>query len=103
MIVIAGWSGRDSRSRIVAEFSERRRGMATARSANGKTVALVAALLVPAAVALPGSALAFGPLGHRVAGLLAERGLCAAARDEVAVLRGGGSLPQLRRLAHTNR
>ena len=37
------------------------------------------------------SALAFGPLAHRIAGLLAEPELCAAARSELAAL-GGDSL-----------
>ena len=40
------------------------------------------------------TALAFGPLAHRIAGLLAEPELCAAARTQVAVL-GGESLAEL--------
>src|SRR5262245_42581698 len=46
---------------------------------------LVAICAVLAALA-PRTALAFGPLAHRVAGLLAEPKLCAAARSEVASL-----------------
>jgi hypothetical protein len=40
------------------------------------------------------TALAFGPLAHRIAGLLAEPELCSAARTEVAAL-GGESLADL--------
>jgi hypothetical protein len=61
------------------------------------------ALLGVAAIALPGDALAFGPLGHRVAGLLAEPGLCPAARGEVAELGGGESLAELGLWADTIR
>ncbi|HVS23268.1 MAG TPA: endonuclease, partial [Gammaproteobacteria bacterium] len=50
---------------------------------------LVASLLVAATAGLPVEVLAFGGLGHRVAGLLAERELCPAARTEVAELADG--------------
>jgi hypothetical protein len=46
------------------------------------------------AVCYARTALAFGPLAHRIAGLLAERELCAEARTEVAAL-GGESLADL--------
>jgi hypothetical protein len=50
-----------------------------------------------------GIAHAFGPLGHRVAGLLAERALCPAARTEVESLGGGESLAELGLWADTIR
>jgi hypothetical protein len=43
----------------------------------------------------PPRATAFGPDGHRIAGLLAERRLCAAARTEIAALAGDTSLAEL--------
>jgi hypothetical protein len=78
--------------------------MATARSATNQTaLACVVALLGVAGVSLSGSALAFGPLGHRIAGLLAERELCPAARSEVASLGDGASLAELGLWADTIR
>jgi hypothetical protein len=47
------------------------------------------------AAAPAGTALAFGPLAHRIAGLLAEPRLCAAARAEIAALGDGESLADL--------
>jgi hypothetical protein len=72
--------------------------MATARSATNQTaLACVVALLGVAGVSLSGSALAFGPLGHRIAGLLAERELCPAARSRLSATarrsRSSGSGP----------
>lgn len=51
--------------------------------------------LVLACGALPSVAFAFGPDGHRIAGLLAEPRLCASARAEVAALAGGETLAEL--------
>lgn len=65
--------------------------------------ALITALLGAVAVALPSPALAWGPLGHRVAGLLAERELCPAARSEVMTLGGGEPLAELGLWADTIR
>ena len=59
------------------------------------TAALAAALLGAAAAVLPAEVLAFGGLGHRTAGLLAEQELCPAARSEVADLGDGKSLGEL--------
>jgi S1/P1 Nuclease len=52
-------------------------------------VAGAAALLVPLL------ARAYGPEGHLIAGIAAERSLCAAAREQVAVLGGGDRLGEL--------
>jgi hypothetical protein len=60
-------------------------------------------LLGAAAAVLPAEVLAFGALGHRAAGLLAERKLCPAARTEVADLGGGQSLADLGPWADTIR
>jgi hypothetical protein len=57
--------------------------------------ALLLALLGAAVLVPPRAAQAFGPLGHRIAGLLAQPALCPAARDEVAALGGGESLAEL--------
>ena len=76
---------------------------ATNQTANQNAAAFVAALLGAIGIALPGSAGAFGPLGHRVAGLLAERELCPAARTEVESLGGGESLAELGLWADTIR
>src|SRR5262245_40601975 len=54
------------------------------------------------AVSYARAALAFGPLVHRIAGLLAEPELCAAARTEVAAL-GRASLADLGLWADTIR
>ena len=54
----------------------------------------IVGLSVLLAVCCPRAAHAFGPLAHRIAGLLAERELCAAARTEVAAL-GDESLADL--------
>jgi nuclease S1 len=56
---------------------------------------LLLLLAVCGVAMLPSVASAFGPLGHRVAGLLAERGLCGAARAEIEALAGGESLADL--------
>lgn len=56
---------------------------------------LIRVLLVLACGALPSTALAFGPDGHRIAGLLAEPRLCAAARAEVAAIGAGATLAEL--------
>ncbi len=56
---------------------------------------LIAFLAALACAAAPGAAGAFGPEGHRIAGLLAEPRLGAAARAEVAALGGGQSLAEL--------
>lgn len=70
--------------------------MAVTRPARNRTAAaLVAALLGAAAAVAPAEVLAFGGFGHRVAGLLAERELCPAARSEVAELSDGQSLGEL--------
>jgi len=58
-------------------------------------VRLLVALLGTASAATPSTASAFGPLGHRIAGMLAQPALCAAARDEVAQLGDGESLAEL--------
>lgn len=65
--------------------------------------ALLVASIGAAALAGPRGASAFGPLGHRIAGLLAQPELCAAARDEVAALGGGESLAELGLWADTIR
>ena len=78
--------------------------MSTVRSAtNRNAAALVAALLGAAAAVLPVEVLAFGGLGHRVAGVLAERELCPDARSEVAALGDGQSLAELGLWADTIR
>lgn len=59
--------------------------------------------LVVAAVAAPRAASAFGPIGHRIAGLLAEPALCRAARAEIAELGAGESLAELGLWADTIR
>ena len=70
--------------------------MAKARStASRHTGALAAALLGAATAVVPAQVLAFGGAGHRVAGMLAERELCPAARSEVAALSDGQSLAEL--------
>ena len=51
--------------------------------------------LVFVAAAAPTPAAAFGPAGHRIAGLLAEPALCPAARREVEALGRGESLAEL--------
>jgi hypothetical protein len=56
---------------------------------------LITVFAALACCAAPGAAGAFGPDGHRIAGLLAEPRLCAAARAEVAVIGGGQSLAEL--------
>lgn len=73
------------------------------RPARNRTTALAAALLGAAAVVLPAQVLAFGGLGHRTAGLLAEQELCPAARSEVADLGDGKSLGELGLWADTIR
>ncbi len=60
-------------------------------------------LLGATAAVLPADVLAFGALGHRTAGLLAERRLCSAARSEVADLGDGQSLGDLGPWADTIR
>jgi hypothetical protein len=60
---------------------------------NGRNNAALVVLLGAALV--PRVAGAFGPLGHRIAGTLAEPALCAAARAEVETLGGGESLAEL--------
>ncbi len=57
--------------------------------------ALVLASIGAAALTPPRAASAFGPLGHRIAGLLAHPALCAAARTEVAALGGRESLAEI--------
>ena len=47
------------------------------------------------AISAAGPALAWGPVGHRIAGDLAEQRLCPAARDNVKSLGGGESLAEL--------
>jgi hypothetical protein len=59
--------------------------------------------LICGAFAVPRAAGAFGPLGHRIAGLLAEPALCASAREEIAALGGGESLAELGLWADTIR
>jgi hypothetical protein len=59
--------------------------------------------LVFSAVAAPHTARAFGPLGHRIAGLLAEPALCSVALDEIAELGAGQSLAELGLWADTIR
>ena len=71
--------------------------------ANGTASALVAVLFGLGATVTSGRALAWGPLGHRIAGLLAERELCPAARTEVESLGGGESLAELGLWADTIR
>jgi hypothetical protein len=73
------------------------------RRTKNLTAAFVVALLGAAAAVLPADALAFGGLGHRTAGLLAERNLCSAARSEVADLGDGKSLGELGLWADTIR
>ena len=75
----------------------------TRRTTTRSAEAFAALLLGIAAGVLPGQALAWGPLGHRVAGLLAERELCPAARGEVATLGDGESLAELGLWADTIR
>jgi hypothetical protein len=55
------------------------------------------------AAAAPRAASAFGPLGHRIAGLLAEPALCRAAREEIAALGARESLAHLGLWADTIR
>jgi hypothetical protein len=64
-------------------------------SARGDVGILLAAALAVSMVAAPRAALAWGPFGHRVAGLLAEHALCPEARTEVASLGAGESLAEL--------
>jgi hypothetical protein len=64
---------------------------------------LLAAAVAVSSAAVSSRAFAFGPLGHRVAGMLAERELCPAARSEVATLGGGESLAELGLWADTIR
>jgi len=52
-------------------------------------------VLSAAALLLPLVARAYGPEGHLIAGIAAERSLCAAAREEVAVLGDGDRLGEL--------
>jgi len=73
------------------------------RRTKNRIAALAVALLGAAAAVLPADVLAFGGLGHRTAGLLAERKLCAAARSEVADLGDGQSLGELGLWADTIR
>jgi hypothetical protein len=73
------------------------------RRTNSSTAALASALLGAAAAVLPAHVLAFGGLGHRTAGLLAERELCPAARSEVADLGDGKSLGEIGLWADTVR
>ena len=73
------------------------------RRTKNPTAALATALLGAAAAVLPAEVLAFGGLGHRTAGLLAERELCPAARSEVADLGEGKSLGELGLWADTIR
>ncbi len=57
---------------------------------------LALALLLPAALLIaPGSASAWGPIGHRVVGRIAERHLSAAAARGVAAILGPESLAQV--------
>jgi hypothetical protein len=72
-----------------------RSGVVKPPKTNRIVAALVAALLGVAAVASPCEVLAFGGLGHRAAGILAERELCPAARSEIAELGDGQSLGEL--------
>jgi nuclease S1 len=72
------------------------------RRRKNRAGALAAALVVAAAMQ-PARVLAFGGLGHRTAGLLAERELCPAARSEVADLSDGQSLGELGLWADTIR
>jgi nuclease S1 len=65
------------------------------RRTKNRATALAAALFSAAAAVLPAEVLAFGALGHRTAVLLAERKLCAAARDEIADLDDGQPLTEL--------
>ncbi len=65
------------------------------RPTQNRAAGLAAALLCAAAAMLPAEVLAFGALGHRTAGVLAERELCAAGRSEVAELSDGQSLGEL--------
>ena len=74
----------------------------TRRGSDPASAALVA-LLGAAVAVLPGAVLAFGGIGHRAAGLLAERELCPAARSEVADLGDGQSLGELGLWADTIR
>jgi hypothetical protein len=67
------------------------RGVAPRRCKFRRVLALPAIALSLAAAPV----LAFGPLGHRVAGALAESRLCPAARAEVETLGGGTSLAEL--------
>jgi hypothetical protein len=79
-------------------------GLAVRRPTKDRTAAaLVTSLLAAVAAVLPVDALAFGGLGHRVAGVLAERELCPAARTEVAELGDGQSLGELGLWADTVR
>jgi hypothetical protein len=73
------------------------------RRTKNQTVALATALLGVAAAVLPAEVLAFGGLGHRTAGLLAEQALCPAARSDVADLGDGKSLGELGLWADTIR
>ena len=85
-------------------MSRHGRGTAVTRPTNKRNAPpLVASLLVAAAAVLPVEVLAFGGLGHRVAGVLAERELCPAARTEVAELADGQSLGELGLWADTIR
>ena len=75
----------------------------TKSTTNETAAALMTALLAAVVVAPPGQALAWGPLGHRVVGLLAEPKLCPAAHNQVADLGGGESLAELGLWADTIR
>jgi hypothetical protein len=72
------------------------------RARRGAAFLLTVAATALAALA-SSPALAWGPLGHRVAGLLAERELCPAARSEVATLGDGEPLAELGLWADTIR
>ncbi len=63
---------------------------AMSRNVSKQTVLVAAATLL-----LSSTAHAFGPIGHEIAGALAERALCPEARREIASLGGGRSLAAL--------
>jgi len=58
-----------------------------------RTAGLIAVCLV--ACALPALSRAYGPEGHLIAGMEAERRLCPAARAQIETLTGGQRLPEL--------
>ena len=78
-------------------------GSVVSRRTRNGTAVLAAVLLGAAHALLPNEVLAFGGLGHRTAGLLAERELCPAAKSEVADLGEGKSLGELGLWADTIR